>query len=161
MSYLGMYVIARWHAIGHQHINEMWMEDDAVQKTMFCDIVWKYISVAIVQCFWRKNYAAEALTMLSQYYVMTLPPTLAEQLKSWSSWVQHQLWPTHGEPKSVGEDRYRRIRCKQIREGNSQRKPSYWSTFVCHCFFDKDHSLVESILIRQRELILRKLFNSN
>ena len=50
-------------------------------------IVWKYMMLVTG----HKNYACEALTFLSRYYV-TLPPNLAEQLK-WSRFSN-----THGLP---------------------------------------------------------------
>ena len=50
--------------------------------------VWKYF-LLLFKAAGRKNYAIEALTMLTQYHI-TLPPRLAEQLK-WSRFIN-----THG-----------------------------------------------------------------
>jgi L1 cell adhesion molecule like protein len=47
-------------------------------------LVWKYFML-LFKATGRKNYAIEALTLLSQYH-LTLPPSLAEQLK-WSRFV--------------------------------------------------------------------------
>ena len=54
--------------------------------------VWKYL-LLIFRASGRKNYAIEALTMLSQYH-LTLSPRLAEQLK-WSRSIRaryHSSW---------------------------------------------------------------------
>ena len=51
-------------------------------------MAWKYF-LLIFKAAGRKNYAIEALTMLTQYHI-TLPPRLAEQLK-WSRFIN-----THG-----------------------------------------------------------------
>ena len=53
-------------------------------------VVWKYF-LLLFKASGRKNYAIEALTLLSQYHI-TLPPNLAEQLK-WSRFIN-----THGLP---------------------------------------------------------------
>ena len=50
--------------------------------------VWKYF-LLLFKAAGRKNYAIEAMTMLTQYHI-TLPPRLAEQLK-WSRFIN-----THG-----------------------------------------------------------------
>ena len=51
---------------------------------------WKYLML-IFKATGRKNYALEALTMLTQYFV-TLPPNLAEQLK-WNHFVNVRGFP--------------------------------------------------------------------
>ena len=52
-------------------------------------LMWKYFML-IFKASGRKNYAAEAFSLLSQYHI-TLPPNLAEQLK-WSRFVNmHDL----------------------------------------------------------------------
>lgn len=53
-------------------------------------LLWKFM-LLIFKASGRKNYALEALTLLTQYY-LTLPPNLAEQLK-WSRFVN-----VHGRP---------------------------------------------------------------
>lgn len=53
-------------------------------------LIWKYL-LMLFKASQRKNYAIEALTMLSQYH-LTLPPNLAEQVK-WSRFVN-----VHGLP---------------------------------------------------------------
>ena len=50
-------------------------------------LVWKYF-LPLFKASGRKNYANEALTLLSQYH-LTFPPYLAEQLK-WSQFVNVQ-----------------------------------------------------------------------
>ncbi len=53
-------------------------------------VAWKYFML-IFKATKHKNYAMEALTMLTQYFVI-LPPNLAEQLK-WSRFVNVHGFP--------------------------------------------------------------------
>ena len=53
---------------------------------------WKYF-LLIFKAAGRKNYAIEALTMLTQYHI-TLPPRLAEQLK-WSRFINTHSTTAH------------------------------------------------------------------
>lgn len=55
-------------------------------------VAWKYFML-IFKATKHKNYALEALTMLTQYFVI-LPPNLAEQLK-WSRFVNVHGFPGH------------------------------------------------------------------
>lgn len=54
--------------------------------------VWKYF-LLLFKASGRKNYAIEALTLLSQYYLI-LPPHLAEQVK-WSRFINVHGLPGH------------------------------------------------------------------
>ena len=54
--------------------------------------LWKYL-LLLFKASGRKNYAIEALTLLSQYSII-LPPNLAEQLK-WSRFVNMHGRPGH------------------------------------------------------------------
>ena len=60
-------------------------------------LLWKFM-LLVFKATGRKNYALEALTLLSQYYIL-LPPNLAEQLK-WSRFIN-----IHGCPGSSGWQR--------------------------------------------------------
>ncbi len=55
-------------------------------------LIWKYM-LLLFKATGRKNYAIEALTLLSQYHI-TLPHNLAEQLK-WSRFVNVHGLPGH------------------------------------------------------------------
>ena len=55
-------------------------------------LLWKFM-LLIFKATGRKNYALEALTLLSQYYIL-LPPNLVEQLK-WSSFINVHGCPGH------------------------------------------------------------------
>ncbi len=58
-----------------------------------CDLLeWKYFML-MFKASGRKNYAIEALTLLSQYH-LTFPPNLAEQLK-WSRFVNVHGYAGH------------------------------------------------------------------
>ena len=54
--------------------------------------IWKYLML-LFKASGRKKYAIEALTLLSQYFIL-LPPNLAEQLK-WSRCVNSHGLPGH------------------------------------------------------------------
>lgn len=53
---------------------------------------WKYLFL-LFKASGRKNYAIEAITLLTQYHI-TLPPNLAEQLK-WSRFINVHGLPGH------------------------------------------------------------------
>ena len=55
-------------------------------------LLWKFM-LLVFKATGRKNYALEALTLLSQYYIL-LPPNLAEQLK-WSRFINIHGCPGH------------------------------------------------------------------
>ena len=55
-------------------------------------LLWKFM-LLIFKATGRKNYALEALTLLSQYYIL-IPPNLAEQLK-WSRFINIHGCPGH------------------------------------------------------------------
>ena len=55
-------------------------------------LLWKFMLLTF-KATGRKNYALEALTLLSQYYIL-LPPNLAEQLK-WSRFINVHGCPGH------------------------------------------------------------------
>jgi len=55
-------------------------------------LIWKYLML-VFKVMGHRNYATEAFTLLSQYYI-TLPTNLAEQLK-WSRFVNVHGLPGH------------------------------------------------------------------
>ena len=92
---------------------------------------WKYL-LLLFKASGRKNYAIEALTLLSQYHLL-FPPYLAEQLK-WSRFVNVHGFPGHNISRDLHMEHLNRLVKTAINglgANKSQSWKSYWHDCIC------------------------------